>query len=311
MTHLYDLSLTSIQGVGGKRAIDFLQLNIHTVGELLDYLPYRYDDYRIRPLAELQDADKATLRATIAIAPTVQRFGRMKSRMACKVVVEGKWMSAVWFNQPFLKDKLIPGTEVVITGRWDIKRAQLTVSETEFEQKKQTRAGSVQPVYALSGEMTQTILRKTILQAIDQYGGAITENLPQEIVDKHSLMSRANAVVELHRPSEEHRLEQARHRMAYEELFLFQLKLQAYRTWTKSRIAGIAHLIDREKVRGFVRGLAFELTNAQKNVVKDILEDLEADACMNRLLQGDVGSEKPSSRLLRWLQWQARADKLR
>lgn len=292
MMNLYDLSLTSIQGIGGKRAIDFLQLNIHTVGELLDYLPYRYDDYRIRPLAELQDADKATLRATIAIAPTVQRFGRMKSRMACKVVVEGKWISAVWFNQPFLKDKLIPGTEVVITGRWDLKRTQLTVSETEFEQKKQTRAGSVQPVYALSGEMTQQIVRKTIAQAVLQYGEAIAENLPRDVLDKHALMGRAEAVVELHQPTDEAKLEQARKRMAYEELFLFQLKLQAYRTWTKSKVAGIAHGVDREAVRGFVRGLPFELTNAQKNVVKDILDDLEASACMNRLLQGDVGSGK-------------------
>jgi ATP-dependent DNA helicase RecG len=292
MISLYDLTLTSIHGVGSKKATELNGINIHSIGDLLDYLPFRYDDYRIRPLAELQDADKATLQATIATVGSVQRFGRMKSRISCKVIVEGKWITAVWFNQHFLKERLIPGTEFVITGRWDAKRSQLTVSETEFPSSRQIKSGSVQPVYALQGEVTQSFLRKLMLQALAQYGADIAELLPDEIIRKHGLISRSQAIIQLHQPTSEEEMELARHRMAFEELFIFQLKLQALRAWTRDRTEGIAHTFDREVVRKFVRSLPFPLTDAQKTVVSDLLNDLEHPACMNRLLQGDVGSGK-------------------
>jgi ATP-dependent DNA helicase RecG len=131
-----------------------------------------------------------------------------------------------------------------------------------------------------------------IAQALAQYGEMIQEVLPRELMAKYDLMPRKRAVALIHNPADVSEGNKARKRMVYEELFLFQIKLQAYRAMNKSRADGIAHTVDSEAVRGFVRALPFQLTDSQKKVVAEILEDLRKPFCMNRLLQGDVGAGK-------------------
>ncbi|MCL6457813.1 MAG: ATP-dependent DNA helicase RecG, partial [Gorillibacterium sp.] len=127
---------------------------------------------------------------------------------------------------------------------------------------------------------------------MQQYGNMIEENLPRALAAKYDFMSRRQAITAIHDPASMEEGNKARRRMVYEELFFFQLKMQAFRTLTRSRADGIAHPVDRPAVRDFVRGLPFRLTNSQLQVIAELLEDLEAPHSMNRLLQGDVGSGK-------------------
>ncbi|MGF7029803.1 ATP-dependent DNA helicase RecG [Paenibacillus mucilaginosus] len=292
MLDLYSLPVTQVSGVKGKKPEELLGLGISSVGQLLDYYPFRYEDYTLRDLTQVKDGDKITVQGTIVGVPLVQMYGRTKSRLTCKVVVDPLFVTAVWFNRHYLRDKLTAGAEVVLTGKWDQKRLQLTVTEVEFPGQGTSQIGTLQPVYSLTAALTQKWFRQAMKQALAQYGEMIPEVLPQELLQKYGLLPRKQAVTLLHLPGNMEQGQRARRRMVYEELFLFQLKMQAYRALNHERADGVAHPVDLPAVRAFVRSLPFTLTDSQKNVLAEILQDLQQPHCMNRLLQGDVGAGK-------------------
>ncbi|MGP0585839.1 ATP-dependent DNA helicase RecG [Paenibacillus timonensis] len=288
---LHNIPVKQVSGVSALKQEELHAFGIFTVNDLIEYYPFRYEDYRLRSLTEVKDGDKVTVQAKIMGLPVLQRYGR-KSRLTCKMVAEDWMFTATWFNRHFLKDQLTTGREIVLTGKWDMRRSQLTVTDSEFPDRGTLRSGSLQPVYSVGGKITQAWMRKTIGQALLQYGEMIPENLPPDLLRKYSLMSRKAAILRLHQPQDNEEGQIARRRMVYEELFLFQLKLQAYRAMNHDRMDGVAHVVDNATIREFVRSLPFDLTDAQKKVELEILQDMRSPYCMNRLLQGDVGSGK-------------------
>ncbi|GIP25295.1 ATP-dependent DNA helicase RecG [Paenibacillus sp. J23TS9] len=288
---LDQISIRQVRGVSALKEGELHAFGISTVKELLEYYPFRYEDYRLRTLSEVKDGDKITIQAKIMGIPVLQRFGR-KSRLSCKMMAEQWMFTATWFNRHFLRDQLTSGREIVLVGKWDQRRMQLTVSESEFPDQGAWRSGTLQPVYSVGGKITQSWMRKTMGQALTQYGEMIPEILPQTIMQKYHFMPRKQAIATIHQPQDTREGSQGRERMVYEELFLFQLKMQAYRALNRSRMDGIVHTVDNKTMREFVRSLPFELTDAQKKVELEILQDMRSPYCMNRLLQGDVGSGK-------------------
>ena len=245
----------------------------------------------VRDLSEVSDGEKITVQATVYGVPYVQRYGRNKSRMVCKVVISGIPVSSVWFNRHFLKDRLRPGLDIILPAS-GMRAQQLTVSESEFPGAKEQQSGTLQPVYSVSSEVSQKWLRKIIRQGLEQYGEMIEEILPPDLVSKHHLPTRREAIFRIHYAENTDEGQSARKRMVYEELLLFQLKLQALKALNRQKTDGIQHPIDMEQVKQFIRSLPFTLTNAQKQVISEILHDLRQPYCMNRLLQGDVGAGK-------------------
>ncbi|WIV18125.1 ATP-dependent DNA helicase RecG [Paenibacillus polygoni] len=288
---LEETSVKQVSGVSALKEEELHAFGIYTVKDLLEYYPFRYEDYRLRSLTEVKDGDRVTVQAKIMGVPVLQRYGR-KSRLTCRMMAEDFMFSATWFNRHFLKDQLTPNREITLTGKWDQKRMQLTVSESEFPDKGAVRTGSVQPVYSIGGKITQNWLRKTINQALQQYGDLVPELLPAELLSKYNLMPRKRAIALIHQPGDPEAGQEARRRMVYEELFLFQLKMQAFRAINRGKSDGVVHTVSNSTVREFVRSLPFELTDAQKRVELEILHDMRSPYCMNRLLQGDVGSGK-------------------
>ncbi|MFD0587903.1 ATP-dependent DNA helicase RecG [Paenibacillus sp. GCM10027627] len=293
MIKLDEIPVKQIKGVSALKEGELHAFGVHTVADLLAYFPFRYEDYRVRELTEVKSGEKATVMGIVRGAPLLQRYGRSKSRLTCKVEIGGFLVTAVWFNRHFLQEQLRLGREVMLTGKWEQQRLQLTVSESEFpDSAKATKSGSLQPVYSIGGNITQAWIRKAIATALDLYAPMLEEILPYELVQEHGLMSRPEAFRLLHMPGDVKKGQEARRRMVYEELFLFQLKLQAYRSLNRSRGDGIAHPIESETIRSFAATLPFELTDAQKKVVNEMLTDMRRPYGMNRLLQGDVGSGK-------------------
>lgn len=290
---LKEIAINQIRGIGPKKAEDLQELGIHTAQDLLEYFPFRYEDYRIRDLAGVKDGEKVTLQGTIYGAASLQMYGRKKSRLTCKVVVEDLMITAVWFNRHFIKDQLTAGERIVLNGKWDAKRQHLTVSEHEFPDKgTSSRSGTLQPVYSVAGPVSQNWMRKTIGTALERYGPFVEELLPEELLAKYRLIPRRQAVAFVHKPENREEGKQARRRLVYEELFLFQLKMQAYRALNRGKTDGVAHPVDMGAVRTFIKSLPFELTDSQKKVIGEIFHDLKEPYSMNRLLQGDVGSGK-------------------
>ncbi len=288
---LFQIPVVKLQGVSSKKAEELHALGISSVGDLIEHYPFRYEDYRIRSLAEVKDGEKITVQGEIASLPVVQRYGG-KSRLTSRLTVEGMLISAVWFNRTFLQDQLTPGRDIIVSGKWDGRRRQVTVADSEFPDRGASKSGTLQPVYSIGGSITLAWMRKAIDKALTQFGPQIPELLPAELVDKHGLMPRREAIIRIHRPENSHEGQEARRRMVYEELFLFQLKLQAYRATHHKQQVGIAHPVNNDDIRAFAGKLPFELTNSQKQVVNEILHDMKQPFTMNRLLQGDVGAGK-------------------
>ncbi|WP_372007827.1 ATP-dependent DNA helicase RecG [Paenibacillus chitinolyticus] len=289
--NLNEIPVTEVRGIGGQKAEELQALGITRVAHLLEYYPFRYEDYSIRDLTQVKDGEKITVQGKIMSEPVLQRYGR-KNRLSCKVVIDHFFVTAVWFNRPFLKDQLAPGREIVLTGKWDQRRHQMTVSDSEFPDRGTSKTGTLQPVYSVGGSLTQHFMRKATAQALTQYSAMVSEIIPAELLRKYRLLPRRRAMEIIHRPQGTEDGNEARCRMVYEELFLFQLKMHAFRAITRNRADGLAQQVDLPKVRAFVRGLPFTLTPSQKKVIAEILQDMQEPYTMNRLLQGDVGAGK-------------------
>ncbi|ALS27488.1 ATP-dependent DNA helicase RecG [Paenibacillus sp. 32O-W] len=286
------LPVRQVKGVSPRKESELHAFGVRTVADLLEYYPFRYEDYRIRELTEAQDGEKMTIRGTIRSAGALQRYGRSKSRLSCKVETNRVLITAVWFNRHFLQDQLVPGREIVLTGKWDKQRLQLTVAESEFPDRGPSKSGTLQPVYSVGGSVTQVWMRKTIRQALEQFGAMIAEVLPRELIERHRLMPRREAIFRIHHPEDTSDGREARRRLVYEELFWFQLKLQAFRSLNRKRTDGVAHQVSADTIRSFAESLPFELTEGQKKAINEILVDMRRPYAMNRLLQGDVGAGK-------------------
>jgi len=288
---LNQIEVKNITGVSAQKQSELHAFGVFTVKDLLEYYPFRYEDYRPRSLSETKHGDKVTTEAKVIGIPVLQRFGG-KSRLSCKMVAEPWMFTATWFNRHYVREQLTVGREIVLTGKWDQKRNQITVTDFEFPDRGEGKTGTLQPVYSVGGKITQSWIRKSINQALQQYGDLIPEILPHSIMRQYDFMPRKRAIATIHRPEDTREGQQGRRRMVYEELFLFQLKMQAFRVINRGRMDGVVHTVDNATVRQFVRSLPFELTDAQKRVELEILHDLRSPYCMNRLLQGDVGSGK-------------------
>ncbi|MBU9720386.1 MULTISPECIES: ATP-dependent DNA helicase RecG [Bacillaceae] len=282
--------VSQIQSVG-PRAVEQLEaMGIKTVEQLLEHFPFRYEDYAIRPIHEAQHDERVTIRGIVHSEPTLRFYGKNKARLTVRVLVDGLLVQAVFFNQSYLKKQINLGDTITINGKFD--RNRLMISGGTIKTAKNSQAGELEPVYSIRGNLKMTTLRKFINNAFQQYGDQIEETLPEQLINMYRLMNRQETFRQLHFPTSATQLVQAKRRMIYEELLLFQLKMQMFRKWERQGDEGQQKVFSIDKVKGFVQDLPFELTQAQKKVLKEILDDLQGPHRMNRLLQGDVGSGK-------------------
>ena len=196
----------------------------------------------------------------------------------------------MFFNQAYLKNKITSGQIVTVTGKWD--RGRQAISATHFSSGPKTDQIDFEPMYSLKGSLHQKTFRKFMHQALQEVGTDIEECLPHEIRDSYKLLPVFEALEGVHFPKDAEHVKQARRRFVYEELLMFQLKMQAIKKVRKEQNPGIAIAYDIQKLKDLIATLPYELTTAQKRVVNEICKDLREPHRMNRLLQGDVGSGK-------------------
>lgn len=265
-------------------------MHIRTVGDLLEYFPYRYEDYRLKDLAEVKHDERVTVEGKVHSEPALVYYGRKKNRLTVRLLVGRYLIIATFFNQPYLKQKITVGETITVTGKWDQHRQTITASQMSLGEHAQSQ--DFEPVYAVKGKMTVKTIRRLIKQAFSQFGHEIDEILPAELLQKYKLLNRRDALRIMHLPSGSDEMKQARRRFVYEEFLLFQLKMQSLRKLEREQSPGISFSYELDKLKQFIGGLPFPLTGAQKRVVNEILGDMKSPYRMNRLLQGDVGSGK-------------------
>ncbi|KML06632.1 ATP-dependent DNA helicase [Rossellomorea marisflavi] len=283
-------TVESLKGIGSETAVQLHAMGIRTVVDLMEYLPYRYDDFRLRDLEEVAHDERVTVEGKVHSEPALMFYGRKKSRLTLRILVGRVLVQAVFFNQPYLKKKINLHDTVTVTGKWDKNRQIITVQSHQLG--PHNKQGDFEPVYALKGTIKGNALTKYIRAAFHEYGELIEEILPIYYLEKYKLSGRIDALYQMHFPDSPQAMKQARRRFVFEEFLLFQLKMQALRKFEREHSNGISQQYDIEKIQSFTDTLPFPLTNAQKRVVNEISADMKSPYRMNRLLQGDVGSGK-------------------
>ncbi|WP_144509289.1 ATP-dependent DNA helicase RecG [Bacillus sp. FJAT-22090] len=285
-----DELVTSLKGVGSGTANALHELGIETLEDLVMTFPYRHEDFRLKNLAETPHNERVTVEGRVESEPSLLFLGKAKSRMQVRLLAGQHLIKAVFFNQAYLKTKIIPGSIVTVTGKWDRGRQVINVST--FSVGPKTDQQDFEPVYSLKGSTSQKVFRKFMRQALDEVNGHLVDPLPESIKGPYRLPDISEALEGIHFPQNVDHSKNARRRFVYEELLIFQLKMQAIKKARKEQNVGNSISFDNDKLKKLIETLPYELTNAQKRVVNEICRDLKEPHRMNRLLQGDVGSGK-------------------
>lgn len=285
-------SLDQIKGVGPKIAAELRRAGLETVGDILLFLPRKHEDFtHVTPIAELRPG-KVTIRARCQQIST--RPVRRGLRLTTAVLADDtSKLNAVWFNQPYRVQQLGGSDEWFYfsgTFEYNYGRYQLTNPTAELAKELPVQADRLLPVYhAVRGLKSQTV--RKVIEQLRPLMSVLPETLPPSIVQSEQLLDRAAAISAMHFPRDEREVEQARQRLAFEELFELVLASQLNKI-DNQKLAGFAIPFEKSVVQDFVKKLPFTLTNAQRRAAWDILQDFENARPMNRLLQGDVGSGK-------------------
>jgi len=286
--------ILSLPGIGKKRRGDLAKLGLKSIEDFLYYIPRRYEDRsQLKPFSQLINGNVETVLGTIS---KVEILRPKKYVSILKVILHNNLQSiaAVWFNQTFLKNKLKPGMQVIVTGKVDFRyEKKIVVSDYEVYNPdvKQLHTVRIVPVYSGSEQISSKFLRDVIYNILETYLPNVTETLPEKIINKYNFLKLEEALKEIHFPSNWQLLKKARYRLAFEELLLLQLGIKSLRK-KLTNLVGISHSKDKHLTDNLLNSILFSLTQAQKRVISEIKKDMEEEKVMNRLVQGDVGSGK-------------------
>lgn len=301
MAGFFETKIDYLKGVGPqKSALLNKELNIFTFGDLIQHYPFRYEDRsRFHRIAEIHEG-----------LPYIQVKGRLRSvdtvtngkkkRLVGYFMDETGDLELVWFQAvQWMAKKLKPGQEYVVFGKPNNFNGRFSIVHPEMDvlTANNQKGGYLQPVYSTTEKLRFRSLdskgiSKLLKQLLEQALPKVVETLPPSLLERFQLMSKKEALLNIHFPQTAELLQKARFRLKFEELFYVQLRLLKLKLARTDKFKGVL-LRDTSLLKDFYNNhLPFELTGAQKRVVREAYQDMRSGSQMNRLLQGDVGSGK-------------------
>ena len=280
----------AIKGVGESQANKLQKLGIRTVTDLIEYVPRRFDDFsRISTVNRISPGN-VTLK--VKLGTPKGRYSRRGLHIT-EVLASDETGSVkvMWFNQPYRAKALKPGAEYYISGEYAANHRFFAITNPACELVSSFPINTARfvPVYRLTKGLGATQLRKAMKSALEIIVDA--ETLPEWIIEDEQLMARDDALRQMHFPDEESSLHAAKRRLGFEEVFELTLASELNKQ-AQQNTSGYSISYDDELIKNFVSHLPFQLTDDQRRVSWQILQDLASDAPMNRLVEGDVGSGK-------------------
>jgi ATP-dependent DNA helicase RecG len=278
--------LVSLSGVGPALQQKLAKLGLRRIRDLLEHRPHRYEQaVPERPIADLLAGEEAAIAGEV-VRVSVRRPSRRLAIVQARVADGSDEITAVWFNQAWLAEKLQPGTRVRLRGQ--LKRNEFAVRSYDLNGVSAT--ADFAPVYPASEEVPPKRLRTLVERALP-YARDLPDALPAPLKVRERLPLRADALVALHKPRSEEEGEEGRRRLAFDELLVLQVGLARARS---GREAAVANELGEpgELTARYRELLPFELTEDQEQAIAEVDADLAQAAPMQRLLQGDVGSGK-------------------
>ena len=281
--------------ITAKQLSNLKSLGINTVYDLIYYFPRAYDDRtNIKKIGELKFNEYVVLKATVMSA--VNLTVRSGKKIVKAMVTDGTGiMEILWFGMPYIKKSLKIGEEYLFIGQTK-KSAVFQLINPEyklFSGQQKVSENEILPIYSSNKNITQNSLRKLVEKFLVNFLNYFEENIPDELIKEYKIMERKSAIKNIHYPVSMKEIEEAKRRFAIEELLILELGILKNRFIIENSNSKNYEVEGKkEKVKEFLSQLTFNLTNAQKKVIKEIYDEISNGKIVNRLIQGDVGSGK-------------------
>ena len=286
-----------LKGIGAKTAENFNRLSVYTVSDLVGLYPRDYDVYHepvfVKDISHESEHTEVAVEGQVCKSPDIYGSGRLKILTVTIKDYNGDSIKCSWYNMPFLKNTLRLGTRYVFRGRLVNKRGWLLEQPKMYTlaQYKELQ-GTLQPIYPLTKGLTNNTVTKAVAQALEKYSAGLEkEYIPDYIRKRYSLAEHNFSVVNIHFPKTMEEYVQARHRLAFEEFFLFTLATLSLKS-ANERIPNSYVIPESKEKDQFLESLSYSLTNAQLRTVSEVAQDMSGEHLCSRLIQGDVGSGK-------------------
>lgn len=293
---LPDMPLSTLKGVGEARSKLFHKLNIFSIGDLVTFFPRDYEDRScLKEISRLEDGQVNTFEGLITSKVSEKRIRRGLTIYNVQIEDETGRIIGVWYNQPYIKKVFQIGDRYVFHGKIHKKYRNFEVQNPVYEKLVNDKMRSTMriiPVYPSTANLSQSVIRSVMSNALEILKGGFEEILPAWIEMKYGLCDINFAMENIHFPGSNEDFDKARYRLVFDELFCLQLGMLSIKNSILEGKDGIRFLAVSEEMRNFINSLGFKLTNAQKKVLAEIEKDMEDSRVMNRLVQGDVGSGK-------------------
>ena len=288
-------SISTIPFIGNKYAFLLNSLEIYTIDDLLHYYPKRYTDSSIiYKTSELNYDEKRAVIGKLLNINSIKTRSRITIQKASFETSDGV-LQVTWFNQPFLKTSLSEGSSYLIFGKLNRKSdyPELLSPEVELLSSDTKHIGRISPVYQLTAGLKNKWLRTRLKWILDKfdYLSDFQDPLSEKIKNKYSITDLRSALLQIHFPDDQKKLDLAKYRLGFDEMLKIQIKIEKQKQ-TRSKLVSKNIKIDQSLLDKTIAGLEFKLTPDQNKVLKEILGDLQQDKPMQRLLQGDVGTGK-------------------
>jgi len=289
-------SVSELTLVGPYYQKKLAKLGINTISDLIEHVPHRYIDFsKIYPISKLSSGDIVTVKGEV-ISIKNQYTRSVRKIQIAQVKDKTGTVEAIWFNQPYLINTVKEGEILSLSGKVDWFGRKLAFIAPEFEKnvlgKSGLHTGRLVPIYPETSGLSSKWLRGRIKDAVISVSDNVSEFLPNEVLEKYELINIKDSYYYIHFPQSLEEAEKGRERLAFNELLLLQIaSLKRKLNWQKNDTT-FDLKIDKKVLNEFISNLKFNLTDSQKEVVEDILNDFDKDYPMNRLLEGDVGSGK-------------------
>jgi ATP-dependent DNA helicase RecG len=283
--------IETVKGIGPKKAALMHEMGIYTFEDMLGHYPVSYEDRSvITPLSDVHEGE--TYYVTGIAVKVVKNFAYGRQGKMVRVLIEDdtEKLEIVFFNAGYYGNSFTEGEQYNFYGKVIRGRSGLQMVHPEFEKSGPTFESTILPVYSVTKGVTQKDMRKTASAALE-CDISIEETLPQHIIKKSNICSREFALKNIHFPKDKKAFSEAKYRIIFEELFLMQTGLFMKGNARCREENGIAFPHD-SFADEFASSLSFEMTDAQKRVLNEIVNDMESPVPMQRLVQGDVGSGK-------------------
>lgn len=277
------MNIKNLHQVGEKTSKILNKLGIFTDDDLINYYPYRYNVYNFSN--ELIDNSLLIINVIIESNPIVSYIKKNFNRLSFRARYNERIFNVVIFNRAYLKTNLTIGKNITIIGKYDFKKNIFTSSDIKFN----VTNGQIEPVYHLTKGITNNTISKLIKDNFNNI--YIKDSLPSNIISKYNLLSKKDALYNIHFANDLKMVHYAKNRLIYEELFDFSFKMNYFKNQNIRKDKEPKN-IDINKINEFKKLLPFSLTTDQDNAYNEIVQDMSSNKKMNRLLLGDVGSGK-------------------